>query len=349
MEIRDFLMSLSSSTGVSGHEYRYAAEIKEAYEKYCESVYQDNLGNVIGIKKAKRENACKVMLAAHMDEIGLMVKDIDDKGFISFTNVGGIDPRVLLAQEVIVHGKEDLFGVIGAKPPHLQGKDEMTKAVKMKDMAIDLGMNAEQVKDLVHVGDVITFHSTPTALRNNYISGKSLDDRAGIAVIMECLKELEKSEIDVDLYAVATVQEEVGLRGATVSSYHINPDIGIAIDVCHGETPDAPAQETHTTSKGPVITVGPNIHPKLSKKIMETAKEYHIDFQVDVEPGNTGTDAWAIQVTRSGIPTLLLSFPLRYMHTAVETLCYTDVAGTGKLLAFFIRTLQGDLEDLLCY
>ncbi len=349
MNIREFLMDISNMRGVSGHEYTYSDEIKQAFEKYCESVYQDPLGNVIGIKRAKRENAFKVMLAAHMDQIGLMVKNIDDKGFIQFTNIGGVDSRILLAQEVIVHGKKDLFGVIGAKPPHLQNAEEGKKAVKMEDLSVDLGLKSEEVNKLVSVGDIITFKSTSTPLLNQYISGKALDDRAGIAIVLECLKELNNSLIDVELYAVATVQEEVGLRGAVVSSYHINPDIGIAIDVCHGETPDAPSDETQMTNKGVAITIGPNIHPKLSKKLMEIAKQYNIAYQVDVEPGNTGTDAWAIQVTRSGIPTLLLSIPLRYMHTTVETLSYNDVVGAGKLLAFFIRSLDGDLEELLCY
>jgi endoglucanase len=349
MNTRDLLTILSNSTGISGHEYFFSSKIKEVFENYCQSVYQDAAGNVIGVRKARKENPYKIMLAAHMDEIGLMVKNIDEKGFIYFTNIGGVDPRILLAQEVIVHGKEDLFGVIGAKPPHLQSAEEVTKAVKMEDMVIDVGLPAEKVKELVNIGDPITFHSSSSFLLNRYICGKSLDDRAGIIVITECLKELKRSELDVEVYAVATVQEEVGLRGAIVSSYHINPDIGIAIDVCHGETPDASKEETYSTGKGPVITIGPNIHPKLSKKIMDIAKEYNIPFQMDVEPGNTGTDAWAIQVTRSGIPTLLISIPLRYMHTTVETLNFNDITNAGKLLAFFIKKLEGELEGLLCY
>ncbi len=349
MDIKEFLMDISNMRGVSGHEYTYSDTIKKAFDEYCNSVSQDQLGNVIGIRKAKSDKPFKVMLAAHMDQIGLMVKGIDDKGFIQFTNIGGVDQRILLAQEVIVHGKEDLFGLIGAKPPHLQSAEEGKNAVKMEDMSIDLGLSAEEVKELVSIGDTITFKTTSTMLQNDYLCGKALDDRAGIAIILECLKELKHTQTDIELYAVATVQEEVGIRGAVVSSYHINPDIGIAIDVCHGDTPDASSDDTQDTNKGVSITIGPNIHPKLSKKLMDIAKQYNISYQVEVEPGNTGTDAWAIQVTRSGIPTLLLSIPLRYMHTTVETLSYKDVVGAGKLLAFFIRSLDGDLEELLCY
>jgi endoglucanase len=349
MNTRELLKSLSSSTGVSGYEYIYSSLIKKAFEQYCDTVNLDHMGNVIGVIKSKKENPYKVMLAAHMDEIGLMVKEIDERGFIRFTNIGGVDHRILLGQEVMVHGKESIYGVIGAKPPHLQAPEDTDKAVKMEDMAIDAGFSAEKVKEIINIGDIITFHSMPLELMNSYLCGKSLDDRAGIIVLIECLKELQTMKTDVEVYAVATVQEEVGTRGAVVSSYHINPDIGIAVDVCHGETPDASKDETFSTGKGPVITIGANIHPKLSKRLMDIAKEYNISYQIDVEPGNTGTDAWAIQVTRSGIPTLLLSFPLRYMHTTVETINFNDIVNTGKLLAFFIRKLEGELEELLCY
>jgi len=348
MNTQEFLHSLSRSTGVSGHEYMYSKEIERVFHDFCDEVRSDELGNVIGIKKGNAENPKKVMLAAHMDEIGLMVKNIDEKGFISFVNIGGVDPRILLAQEVIVHGKEDLLGIIGAKPPHLQTENESNQAVKIEDLSIDVGLDYEKVKEIVSIGDTITFKAESKKLLNNYISGKSLDDRAGIIVIIECLKELKNFRHEADVFAVATVQEEVGLRGAIVSSYHINPDIGIAIDVCHGETPDASKEDTFSTGKGPVITLGPNIHPALSKKIREIANEYNIAYQTDVDPGNTGTDAWAIQVARSGIPTLLLSIPLRYMHTTVETLCFNDIKNAGRLLALFIQKLEGGLEELLC-
>ncbi|MDK2800526.1 MAG: tetrahedral aminopeptidase [Clostridiales bacterium] len=349
MSTNDFLLTLSSLTAVSGYEHVSLTEIKKFFQPYCDLVYDDKMGNIIGVKKTKTKTPHKVMLAAHMDEIGLMVKSIDEKGFIKFTNIGGVDQRLLLAQEVIVHGKEELFGVISAKPPHLQSKEEANKAVKMEDLVIDVGMEAEKVKKLINIGDIVSFRSSLTTLMNKYICGKSMDNRVGVAVMIECLKELNRQDIDVELYAAATVQEEVGLRGATVISYDINPDIGIAIDVCHGDTPDVSKDETYVTSKGPVITLGPNIHPKLAKKIMNIAKEYNIPFQTDVDPGNTGTDAWAIQVTRAGIPTLLVSIPLRYMHTTVETVCYNDIANAGKLLAIFIRKLEGELGELLCY
>ncbi len=340
MEIKETLRELSAMPGVSGHEFLYSQKIKDSFSKYCDEINADSMGNVIGLKSSKVDNPIRLMLAAHMDEIGLMVKGIDDRGFVTFTTIGGIDARILAAQEVIIHGKENIFGVIGAKPPHLQSSEESSKAYKLEDFSIDTGLSSEHLKQIIKIGDIITFNTKLNSLQNNYVTCKSLDNRAGIAVILECLKELENYNVGADIYAVATVQEEVGLRGAIVSSYNINPDIAIVIDVCHAITPDASSDGTYPSGEGPVITIGPNIHPKYSRELIEVAKKYNIPFNIDVDPGNTGTDAWAIQVTRSGIPTLLVSIPLKYMHTNVETLCYNDIEQAGKLLAFYIKTFK---------
>jgi endoglucanase len=343
MDISEKLIQLSAMSGVSGHEFLYSDKIKEIFLNYCDKVHTDSIGNVIGIKLCATDAPLKLMIAAHMDEIGLMVKDIDDRGFVSFITIGGVDARILAAQEVIIHGKEKVFGVIGAKPPHLQSSEESSKAYNLADMSIDTGLSFEHLNQRINIGDIITFNTRPNLLQNNYVTGKSLDNRAGIAVLLECLKELENVNTNADIYAVATVQEEVGLRGAIVSSYNINPDIAIVIDVCHALTPDSSADGTFASGEGPVITIGPNINTKLAKKLIDTAKNYNIPYSIDVDPGNTGTDAWAIQVTRSGIPTLLVSIPLKYMHTNVETICYDDIEHAGKLLAFYIKALNRDL------
>ena len=343
------LMKLSNITGVSGYEWDVGNHVKAMFEKYCDTAYIDKMGNVVGIKKAARTNPKKIMIAAHLDEIGLMVKNIDENGFIRFTNIGGVDQRILPGLEVIIHGKKNLFGIIGAKSPHLQKEGEEKKSVKYEDMSIDIGMSADKAKELINVGDIISFDISACKLQNNIITGKSLDNRAGIAVIETCLSELKSYSINDDLYSVATVQEEVGLRGAIISSYNISPDIAIVIDVCHGDTPDASKEETMKIDKGPVITIGPNIHQGPVKLLQETAEEYNISVQTDIEPGNTGTDAWAIQVSRSGVPTVLLSVPLRYMHTGVETLSINDIKSAGRLIAFFIKKYSEKAEDVLCY
>lgn len=351
MQANELLRLLCEKPGVSGHEFAVSNIIVEAFKDFTNEIERDKLGNVIAFKKGENNlNNIKIMLAAHMDEIGLMVTDIDDKGFIKFTTIGGIDPRTLLAQEVIVHGKEDLFGVIGAKPPHLQDESEREKAVKIEDLTIDVGFTKEKLKDLVEIGNVITIRRNLLELRENWVSGKALDDRAGVVTMYECAKELRHLKHEADIYFVSTVQEEVGVRGATTSTYKINPDIGIAIDVGFGATPEIPKEYTLDMGKGPGITIGGNIHPRLREKLVEIAKEYNIPHQFEIDPGPTGTDARAMQITRCGIPTLLISLPLRYMHTSIETININDIKLSAKLLARFISYITHDnLEGLLCY
>lgn len=351
MDVRDFMKFLSDSTGVSGYEHLISDKVVQAFKDYVDDISIDKLGNVISVKKGENNiNNIKIMIAAHMDEIGLMVKDIDEKGFIRFTTIGGIDPRTLLAQEVIIRGKQEIFGIVGAKPPHLQAADEREKAVDIDDLMIDVGFRKEKVNELVKIGDIITIKRELVDLQGEYVSGKALDDRAGVATMLECAKELKKLKHECDVYFVSTVQEEVGVRGATVSTYKINPDIGIAIDVGFGTTPELPREYTLDMGKGPGIGLGGNIHPTLREKLTDIAKEYNIPFQYEIEPGPTGTDARAIQITRCGIPTLLISLPLRYMHTSIETVNLKDIKMSAKLLARFISYISRDnLEGLLCY
>lgn len=351
LDTKSFLKKLCNGVGVSGYEHTISNAVIDGFKPLTDEVSTDKLGNVIAIKRGENnENNIKIMLAAHMDEIGLMVKDIEDSGFLRFTNVGGIDSRTLLAQEVIVHGKKDIYGVIGAKPPHLQDADEKGKAIKMEDLTIDVGLTKEEVEEVITIGDIITIKRDFIDLQGSSVAGKALDDRAGVATIFECAKELAKLKHTADVYFVSTVQEEVGTRGAMTSTYKINPDIGIAIDVGFGATPELPKEHVLDMGKGPGIAIGGNIHPTLREKLTDVAKEYNIPFQYEVAPGPTGTDARSIQITRSGVPSLLLSLPLRYMHTSVETINMEDIKSSAKLLARFIACISDEnLEGLLCY
>ncbi|MFS8541295.1 MAG: M20/M25/M40 family metallo-hydrolase, partial [Tissierellales bacterium] len=320
------MAKLIETPGISGYEYQVSQEIANAFKPYCDEVMVDDFYNVYGKKiGGVTDRKPKIMLAAHMDEIGLMVKKIEKGGFIKFTNIGGVDPRILPAQEVWVHGKETLFGVIGAKPPHLQTQAETDKAIPIDDMAIDVGLPEEEVRKLVNVGDLITFKSPLISMQGDIVNGKSIDDRAGVVLLYQTMQELDRLKFDAEVYFVATVQEEVGTRGAIISTYRVNPDIGIAIDVTHANTPDAPREETFPIDKGPTIAVGPNLHPKLTKKLMDVAKENNIEFHTEVEPGPTGTDARSMQISRAGVPTVLIGLPLRYMHTTVESLSMSTI------------------------
>ncbi|MBU5426618.1 M42 family metallopeptidase [Tissierella pigra] len=351
MDTKVLLELLCNGNGVSGYEHNLQDAIKSAFNRYTNDIKVDKLGNIIAFKKGvSNSDNIRIMLAAHIDEIGLMVKDIEENGFIRFTNIGGIDSRTILGQEVIVHGKEDLFGVIGSKPPHLQEASEHDKAIKMEDMIIDIGYSKEKVHSLINIGDTITIRRSLTNLQGSRVTAKALDDRAGVAVIYETMKELNKMKHEADVYFVSTVQEEVGMAGAIVSTFGINPDIGIAVDVGFGATPELSKSDSLELGKGPGITLGGNIHPGLRKKLTEVAAEYNIPFQMEITPGLTGTDARAMIMTKEGIPSLVLSIPLRYMHTSVEVVDMVDIKHSAKLLAFFIASISNEnLEGLLCY
>ena len=343
--MKDNIKKLSDLRGISGFEYRISDKIAEMFKPYCDEIKFDSLGNLIILKKGKTSKR-KIMLEAHMDEIGLMVSEIDENGFIKFINIGGVDPRILPSSEVVIHGTCDINGVIGAKPPHLLESGESDKSIKISDMAIDTGLTADEVKKAISIGDSITLSQSVGELKNNNISLKTLDDRAGVAAILEVFNRIDK--IDADLYASISTQEEVGLRGAKVSSFEIFPDMAIAIDVCHAITPDN-SKNAFEAGSGTVITIGPNIHPKMADKLFKISKKYDIKTNTDVDDGDTGTDAWAIQVAKTGIPTALLSIPLKYMHTSVETMSMDDFEATVMLIEKFLKESDDFSEDWLCF
>lgn len=340
--MRDLIKKLSDMRAISGSEYRINTEIAKMFEPYADEVMTDNLGSVIAKKFSKNKNAPTLMIEAHCDEIGLIVTDITDEGFITFAPVGGVDQRILPSSIVTIHGKCDIQGVVGAKPGYLQDGD---KAVKMRDMAIDTGLDADTVKENISIGDGITFPQSVGDLSKTQFSGKTLDDRASVAALVAVMKKLEGENLDVNVFACAHVQEEVGCRGAKVSAFSINPDMAIAIDVTHGITPDN-SENAYKIGEGITISVGPNIHPSMSKRLMSTADNNKIKYAIEVDGGETGTDAWEIQNARNGIPTALLSIPLKYMHTSVETLAISDVKALVKLLVCFIKDVGGDTKWL---
>ncbi len=339
------LMNFAESRGISGFEFSITEQVKGLFAPFCHQVESDPMGNVVGTIFADDPKAKSVMIEAHMDAIGLMVSDISEDGFLSFVPVGGVDGAILPAAEVTVFGKEPLFGVIGAKPPHLQSGGE-EDAAKISDMVIDIGLSGKRAKELVSIGDMVCFREPAKALSKKVLSARSFDDRAGIFSLLLCLKALQGIKLPFHLHVVAAVQEEVGLRGAMMVSERLAPDCAFVVDVCHGDTPDAGAESIFKLGSGAVISFGPNIHPYLSDLAKNVAKREKIAASYDADGGDTGTDAWAVQVAGLGIPVLLLSIPLRYMHTTVETLHYDDVKAVGELLAAMLENL--DLEVLSC-
>lgn len=345
MNIINDIINLSSLTGVSGFEHNVSDFIANKFSKLCDEVYVDSLGNVVARKKSHGAKG-KVLIEAHIDEIGLIVKSVDENGFLLLSPIGGIDPRILYGNTVVVHGTEICKGVIGAKPPHVMTQDEYSDVVDFDKLYIDVGMNADEAKQKTPVGSVVTFEHLGTKLMNGFVSSKSFDDRASVAILFDVLENLKDSKLNYDLYFCACVQEEVGLRGSLVAANEVNPDFAIAIDVTHATTPD----ETNKTFKcgcGPVICKGPNIHKSLCKKFIECADKESISYEIEVEGGNTGTDAWSLQTAREGIPTLLLSIPLKYMHTPIETLDTGDLLETSKAICAFLKSFKRT-GDVLC-
>jgi tetrahedral aminopeptidase len=347
MSSEDLLRELAQARGPSGAEDEIRALAAEKLKAVSDEVRSDAMGNLIALKRGEGpEPRPSVMLAAHMDEIGLMVSG-REKGFLRFTNVGGFDARVLMGQGVIVHGKRELRGVVVSVPPHFTKPEAWEKSVPMDKLFVDVGLPPSEVESLVSVGDLMTIEAGFTRLAGGYVSSKSLDDRAGLAAVVMAMEELGRRRHSWDVYAVATVQEEHSFAGAITGAYHLAPTIAIAIDVSFGQQPGFAGPETVKTDGGPCIALGPNIHPRIYDRLEEAAKTADIPFQPEPQPANTWTDAWPIQVSRSGIPTGLVEIPVRYMHTAVETTALRDVERTARLLAEFTSRLDAEFAGML--
>jgi endoglucanase len=349
VQVAEFLKEITEATGVSGAECQVAEIIAKSLGKWADEVRSDTLGNVIAFKRGEglpSGEHPRIMLAGHMDEIGLMVSAID-QGFLRFVTVGGFDVRTLPGQEVLVHGRHLLPGIIGCRPPHVLAPQENEKPVPLEELFIDVGLEAVALAGLVEVGDMVTIQREQVKLAGGHLAGKAMDDRAAVAAIAACLELLAKRRHGWDVYAVATAQEEVGLRGAATSAFGVAPQLAIAIDVTFGNQFGVPETDTLAMGGGPPIGLGANFHPRVYERLVETAKACEIPYQIDPIPGRSGTDAWAIQVSREGVPTALLSIPVRYMHTAVETVNVQDIERAARLLAEFITGLDEALAQEL--
>jgi endoglucanase len=340
VDIVPLLRRLSEASGVSGYEHQVRDIVREEMGRFSDEIRTDALGNVIAFKRGSApEPRPAVMIATHMDEIGLMVSDLEE-GFIHFQQVGGYDDRVLLGQEVMVHGRRDLAGIIGARPPHVLPREERDKPIPYDKLRIDIGLSPEEVTTLVRVGDLITMNRKLVELKGGLVAGKALDDRVSVVAAAVCLEELSRMHHLWDVYAVATVQEEMGYQGSITSTYGLQPEVGIAVDVTFAKQPGTPDEHTYELGKGPTIGCGPNFHPKLQEALVETARVLEISAPLEPSERPGGTDAYAIQISRVGIPAALLSIPVRSMHTPVETVAVKDVERTGRLLAAFISRLD---------
>lgn len=341
----DLMKELSQTPGISGFEEKIADIIERELKDSVDSIEKDSMGNLIATKKGENKKAPKVMLASHMDEIGLMVKYIDDKGYIKFSKIGGINDQMLMNQTVTIHAESgEYVGVIGSKPPHVTKPEEKNKVVSAEDMFIDIGAkDKEDAEKMIRVGDPITFNAWYEEFPNDLIMGKALDNRVGCYVMMEVLKRVDTR---ATVYGVGTVQEEVGLKGAKTSAFRLNPDIAIALDVTlSGDHPGIKPEEAPAViGKGPAIIIidasGRGIITQKSVKemLINAGDENEIDYQLEVSDGGT-TDGTAIHLTREGIPTGVLSVPTRYIHTPVSVCSKKDIESTIELIVAAINNL----------
>ena len=318
----DKLFDMCSLYSVSGNEHQMTKFIKNYTETFCDNVTTDSFGNVIST--IKNNSDLNIVLEAHIDNIGLVVKSIDDKGFIKFINSGGIDPSILPTAEVFVHGKKFLFGVIGAKPPHLQTKDNENNN-SIENMYIDCGFDYENIIKYVSVGDTISLVSKHNILINDYFTSGCLDNRIGCYIVCECLKRLKSKKIAYNVSGLFSVQEEVGCRGVKKAVETIKPQIAIIVDVTFGISPYTNDEHGFEVGGGITVAVGPNLDRKLTNKFIEMCEQNNIPYTKEVCSDHTGTNAWPIQVSSDGIRCLLISVPIKYMHTTVETANANDI------------------------
>lgn len=335
-KIDRLLQDLTHATGIGyGGSVRdiIAAELR-SYGLQAQ-VHDD--GSVTG--HAPGNGATGVMIACHLDEIGFMVSRIDDAGRLSFSQVGGVDGRILPGQEVVVHGKRDLRGYIGAKPPHLMSPDERKQVIPSEQLFIDCGLAAGDVKKKVTIGDYVSFRNVYQRLKDDYRSAKSLDNRASVACGLLAMKELAAVDHTHDIYFVATSQEEFSGLGARIHSHRLPITYAVVIDVTYGQYHGSGDEECYALNKGPAIGRGATIPEKLYNMFIKAAKKLEIPYQIEALVADTGTDAEDIAFNKDGIPTGLVSIPVRYLHTPVEVVCLKDIERASRLVIEFVKQL----------
>jgi len=340
-----FLIELISSPGLSGYEMPVRVLIEEAWEPLTDELSVSRLGSLHGLRHGNSPSPRpSILLATHMDAIGLMVSKITD-GFLHLSEIGGLDHRVLPGQIVTIHGKQDVPGVIVQPPAHLLPPDLGNGPIPREHLLVDTGLLPAEVDKNVRIGNLVSFAQEPIKMGKGIIAGHSLDNRASVAALTHCLDLLSKRTHAWDVWGVATVQEEETMAGALTSAYQLRPQLAVAIDVTWAQGSDTPKHYTYPMGKGITLGWGPNIHPELQEAFKEVADRLEIPYKLEAMPDHSGTDAYALQVAREGIPTMVVCIPLRYMHTPVEMISMKDVKRAGRLLAEFVTTLELDFMD----
>lgn len=349
----DLLKRLCETPGVSGYEDKVIEAVKEGLSPSTDRVEVDHMGNVFGLKEGSSKRAPKVMVTAHMDEVGLVVKHVDDKGFVRFDRLGGVPEKVLPGQRVVIHGRAGpVYGVIGTKPGHVITEQERYTVPPVRDSYIDVGADSRGEAETfgVRVGDMITFDRSFRSLKNRRVTAKALDNRVGVTVMIEVMRRLEGTGHEPTIWAVGTVQEEVGWRGAKVATHRVKPDLAIVLDGLHaGGTPDIARHELPLDlGRGPAITVvdstrtglgGIISNPILRGILTTTAEEGGIPYQLNVNPFAGVSDAAAVHLVGEGVPTCDVLVIRRYSHTPIEVVSLDDVENAIRLVVAAVQRI----------
>ena len=351
MNIFKELKTLTETPGPSGFEKEISQAIHTLWEPLVDEFYTDRVGSLIGLKKGSgAEPRKKLLIAAHMDEIGLMVQNIEDHhgwGFLRVINLGGVDIRQLYGQLVTVHGARSFSGVLGSLPGSMLAPEKRTKPFGYEEIFVDVGLPISEVQAQISIGDIVTFRQPLRKLLGKRVTGKSLDNRASVTAVTIMLHELQTQAHEWDIVVVATAQEETRLLGAYTSAFSERPDVAIAIDVTFAKGPGISDEKAFELGAGPVLDIGPNVHPGVFKSLQEAADALEMSVHYGIHTRASGTDAHGLQVARAGIPTAVVSIPLRYMHTMVESIDIKDVKRSGRLLSEFATQLDSSFLDKL--
>lgn len=342
MDVLPFLTDLISDSGLSGFERPVANKIAETWRPLVDELSFSALGSLHGLRRSSiSEKSPSLMIAAHMDAIGMMVKSVED-GLIYITRIGGVDPRVLPGQLVTVFGKKELQGIVQMLPDRLLETEARGKAPAFERLFIDTGLSARDLDHCVRAGDLVAFRQPPLQFEGRTLAGHSLDNRASVAAVTVCLDEIRKFNLDWNVFAVATTGEETTYSGAITSAFSLKPDLAVAVDVTFADGPGSNDYRTFPLGGGPTIGTGANNHPALTRRLVKLAEEIELPYHLEAMPVSSSTDGMPLQISRSGIPTVVVSVPLRYMHTSVEMVSLNDIERTGRLLARLITNLNSD-------
>ncbi len=346
----DFLKKMLTVPGLTGFEESVRKIIEEAWSPLTDELSVSKLGSLHGFCQGSGDAPRKsIMIATHMDAIGMIVTHVKE-GFLHITEIGGIDHRILPGQMVTVHtAEEDLPGMVIQPPNHTLPKEAQSGPVPLNHLRVDTGLTPQQVARKVKNGDLVSFATEPVEMEGNHIVGHSLDNRASVAALTDTLKKLKKRKVEWDVWAVATSNEEETLGGALTSGFQLRPTLAVVVDVTFATDYSSPGHKTFDMNKGIPLEWGPNTHPKLYKTFEKIAKEIEIPFQKGVYTRSSGTDAILLQVAAEGIPTMIVSIPLRYMHTPVEMINTKNIDRTARLLAEFISGLDDEFMEKLSW